>query len=223
MKCKKFLVAATMRRRLLDQRLNNAEFCGRVLDIGGKKTGKRGTFVPPSSCRETWEYLNVDDATNPDYCTSAECIPVEDKTFDTVVMTEVLEHLENPGQVLREAVRVVKNGGKVIATIPFLYAVHADPADYQRWTPEKIRMEFAKAGLEVMCVEPMGGVFSVIYDLLYITLGRATENAGTLKNRLLRKLILSWFAGIFLKLDEVYSYTSTCMTTGYYIEAQRRQ
>ena len=64
---------------------------GRVLDVGGKKIDRRGTFIPPFDQVNSWEYLNSDEKTKPDYCCSAENIPLEDASVDTVIMTEVLE------------------------------------------------------------------------------------------------------------------------------------
>jgi len=108
----------TFRRHYLDKFLSGTRFYGRVLDIGGKKENKRGQFRPPLDKVENWEYLNIDETTNPDYFCSAESIPVKDETFDMVLMTEVLEHLEHPELVLAEAHRVLKKKGVLVATMP---------------------------------------------------------------------------------------------------------
>jgi 2-polyprenyl-3-methyl-5-hydroxy-6-metoxy-1,4-benzoquinol methylase len=44
--------------------------------------------------------------------------PYEDGSFDTVVCVEVIEHVESPWHVLREARRVLKKGGRLILTTP---------------------------------------------------------------------------------------------------------
>jgi len=46
--------------------------------------------------------LNIDKSINPDYLCSADDIPVEDESFDIVLLAEVLEHIENPIEVLKE-------------------------------------------------------------------------------------------------------------------------
>jgi SAM-dependent methyltransferase len=165
----------TFRRHYLDKSLSSTTFKGKVLDIGGKKDNKRGSFRPPLNKVDSWEYLNTDDSTNPDYCCSAEDIPIDNEKFDIVLMAEVLEHLENPSKVLQEAYRITKFSGKIIATMPFLYPIHADPYDYQRWTPERIKLEFEKVGFTIEKIVPMGSVFAVIYDLLYVSLGMASK------------------------------------------------
>src|SRR4051794_11399533 len=127
----------TCRRTLLDDALasNVHLFRGRVLDVGGKKVRKRGVFRPDTAPATSWEYLNIDPDTEPDFLAPADAIPVADDQFDSVVFTEVLQHLENPESVLAEIERVLKPGGRVVATIPYLYPVHHDPDDFQRWPP----------------------------------------------------------------------------------------
>jgi hypothetical protein len=76
----------TFRRHYLDEFLYKTKFCGRVLDVGGKKDNKRGLFRPPLDDVESWEYLNIDEATNPDYSCSADDIPVDNENFDIVML-----------------------------------------------------------------------------------------------------------------------------------------
>ncbi len=47
-----------------------------------------------------------------------ESLPYEDNTFDYVVSTEVLEHLQNPFRAIREFARITKPGGTVVVTTP---------------------------------------------------------------------------------------------------------
>ena len=144
----------SFRRHYLDQFLKQTSFHGKVLDIGGKKEGRRGNFRPPLKDVESWEYLNSNPSTNPDYNCDAEKIPVVSNSYDMVVMTEVLEHLAQPSLVLKECARILRNNGALVVTIPFLYPIHSDPQDFQRWTPEKIRLEFELAGFILEKLNP---------------------------------------------------------------------
>ncbi len=54
------------------------------------------------------------------WCDLNRDIPYEDNSFDTVYMAEVIEHLVDPDQVLREANRVLKRKGTLIVTTPNL-------------------------------------------------------------------------------------------------------
>ncbi len=215
------MLVMTFRRHYLDKVLAETDFRGRVLDIGGKKINKRGRFRPPVDKVETWEYLNIDESTEPDYLCSAEHIPVDDNSFDILLLTEILEHLENPEVVLKECFRVLKKGGKLIATMPFLYPVHADPYDFQRWTDARFRNTLEKIGFTGIKVTPMGGIFAVIYDLLYASMTSASKNRRSIKNRVLKRVFMPSVARIFLRLDQKYIYKSKAITTGYYVEASK--
>ena len=201
----------TFRRYYLDKVLSDINFYGKVLDVGGKKENKRGTFRPPLDKIESWEYVNIDESTNPDYLCSADNIPVDDNTFDIVMLAEVIEHLENPIAVLNECYRVLKKDGKIVVTIPFLNALHADPYDFQRWTDIKIENVFNKSGFKLINIKPMGGKAAVIYDLLNFS-----QTPTSFNTRILRK-ILKVSSPIFKILDKPNRF----VTTGYFIEAKK--
>ena len=55
----------------------------------------------------------------------ATCLPFNDATFDCIVTSEVLEHIDDDTSALREIVRVLRPGGRLAATVP-------------SWFPEKI-------------------------------------------------------------------------------------
>jgi 2-polyprenyl-6-hydroxyphenyl methylase / 3-demethylubiquinone-9 3-methyltransferase len=66
---------------------------------------------------------------------SAYALPLETGAFDAVVMSEVLEHLENPVEALSEAARVLQPGGALLATVPNAnYPFFWDPIN---WTLER--------------------------------------------------------------------------------------
>jgi len=111
---------------------------GRVLDVGGKSVLTRGNFVPPKEACTKWEYVNIDKNTNPDYLCEASNIPLNDLSIDCLLLCEVLEHVSNPELTIKEAFRLLNKGGTCIISMPFLYPIHADPNDYQRWTNVKI-------------------------------------------------------------------------------------
>lgn len=212
----------TFRRHYIDTLLTETDFHGKVLDIGGKKENKRGVFRPPLEKVDSWEYLNIDKSTSPDYLCSAENIPVDDGFFDMVLMAEVLEHLEDPQSVLNEVSRALKTGGQLVITMPFLFPIHNDPTDLQRWTPEKIKLEFKKVGLIVTQLKAMGGLFAVFHDLIHVSLGTASKNSKAFKNRFARKFIMPTLAKICGWFDKHYMYKSKIITTGFYIIATKQ-
>ena len=212
----------TFRRTLLDDTLdrNRGLLTGRVLDVGGKKVQKRGRFRPAGAPATSWQYLNIDPVSEPDFLGPADDIPVMDGHFDTVLMSEILEHLAEPEAVLREVHRVLRPGGTVVATIPFLFPVHGDPGDYQRWTPEKLRTAFAEAGLPPESVSPMGSAAAVVFDLCWITWSAYMQRLPVPLHRfgaapfLLMKPLFALVDGRLTRVRER-------ITTGYLVVAQK--
>jgi SAM-dependent methyltransferase len=93
-------------------------------------------------------------------------LPFGDAEFETVLLTDVLEHIAEPARLLGEIARVMKPGGKLVASVPFLYPLHEEPYDYYRYTSHKLKQFCTSKGLEPIIVEPYGGALEVILDII---------------------------------------------------------
>ncbi len=134
-----------------------------IIDLGGKKEGKRGSFNIEKYNLNV-EYANITAKDNPDYLCNIEAVPVEDNKYDVAILSEVVEHLENPEKVLEEAYRILKPGGKLLICTPFMYNVHADPYDYARYTATWYENRLSKVGFELEKIEKQGLFFSVMLN-----------------------------------------------------------
>jgi len=54
--------------------------------------------------------------------------------FDYVILSEVLEHFHNPATAIRNCRRLLKKGGILLITTPFVFPIHERPVDYYRYT-----------------------------------------------------------------------------------------
>jgi len=68
-----------------------------------------------------------------------------DQSCDTVVLDNILEHVEHPEKAVAESARVLRPGGRLIAMVPFLVPVHAAPDDFNRWTPKGFEVLLRRA------------------------------------------------------------------------------
>ncbi|HXF85989.1 MAG TPA: class I SAM-dependent methyltransferase [Anaerolineales bacterium] len=134
----------TYRRLWLDSCLNAfaSEMRGVVVDLGGKRENKRGSFQPPEHQAQAWWYVNLDLTTHPHIFADVLFVPLKSQSVDCVICTEVLEHLSDPQACVNEIHRLLRDGGLVLASTPFLYPVHADPYDFQRFTEDGLQNLF---------------------------------------------------------------------------------
>ena len=81
-------------------------------------------------------YRGFDGAWNPraDLVGEADAVPVSDAAYDIVLCTQVLEHLPDPGATIRELRRIVRPGGRILASTHGTYVYHPNPVDLWRWT-----------------------------------------------------------------------------------------
>ncbi|GAB2174751.1 class I SAM-dependent methyltransferase [Dongia sp. agr-C8] len=86
-------------------------------------------------------------------------------SFDTVISTDVLEHLHSPETFFSEVARVCAPGGKLILGVPFLYWIHEAPHDYLRHTEFSLRRYCTLNSLEVVELFSTGGGPEVMADL----------------------------------------------------------
>ncbi|MGE0043489.1 MAG: class I SAM-dependent methyltransferase [Vicinamibacterales bacterium] len=100
-------------------------------------------------------------------------IPLASASVDSVLCTEVLEHVPDPDAVMREIARVLKPGGVVVCTAPFFYPVH-DEYDFFRYSPMSVPTLMRRHGLEVVRSEPLSGTaitLAILFNLYWFEIG----------------------------------------------------
>jgi len=109
---------------------------GAVLDFGCGRKPYRSIFTNVS------EYIGVDfeneghphENEDIDVFYDGKSLPFESEQFDVVFSSEVFEHVENLDEMIKELHRVLKPGGKLLVTVPFVYMEHEMPYDFRRFS-----------------------------------------------------------------------------------------
>jgi SAM-dependent methyltransferase len=85
---------------------------------------------------------------------------IADQMYDTGICIEVLEHVPNPFQALKEMRRILKLGGYLVLTVPHLSRLHDEPHDYYRYTKYGLEYMLSNEGFEIIELVKRGGIFS---------------------------------------------------------------
>jgi SAM-dependent methyltransferase len=104
--------------------------------------------------------LDIELYGNVDVVADAQEMPFADSSFDCVVLEYVVEHVSDSSRIVNEIYRVLRPGGYIYATAPFLQAYHGNPDDYYRFTQSGFREFWRK----FRCIEckPFGGPTSAL-------------------------------------------------------------
>jgi SAM-dependent methyltransferase len=136
---------------------------GLLIDIGCGAKPYRATFAMYVDGHVGVDHPDSPHAlTSVDVLATADSIPLADSGFDTALMSELLEHLENPAAALLEARRLLKPGGYLIVTTPFIWVLHEAPRDFFRYSPYGLRYLLEQAGFEVVQVVAVGAQWSTL-------------------------------------------------------------
>jgi SAM-dependent methyltransferase len=71
-------------------------------------------------------------------------LPFKENSLDGIIIRGVLEHVPDPHTAVNEMERVLKPGGKVYSSIPFMQGYHPSPGDFQRYTIDGIQRLFSR-------------------------------------------------------------------------------
>ena len=138
------LLPATIARGSRELNLKPGE---RVLDFGCADAHYRGVFPPGVT------YVGADLPGNEladIEVTEAGTLRVEADSFDGVLSTQVLEHVEDPSTYLSECFRVLRPGGRMLLSTHGIMVLHPDPIDWWRWTSDGLRHQIEASGFEVV-------------------------------------------------------------------------
>jgi SAM-dependent methyltransferase len=133
----------------------------RVLDAGAGEAPYRSLFGHTNY--HSADFTKVDKIyEKPSYVCDLAAIPVVDEWYDYILFTQVIEHLPEPLQVLKELRRLLKSGGKIFITGPLFYEEHEQPYDFYRYTQYGLRYLLEQAGLVVEQMDWLEGYYGTI-------------------------------------------------------------
>jgi SAM-dependent methyltransferase len=135
------------------------ELRGRLIDVGCGTKPYRPYFshaTAYTSCDVIATRCQVD------LICPADRIPVEAQTFDSVLCTEVLEHVLDPLSVMREFHRILTRDGRVLLTVPMFWPAHEQPWDFRRFPGHGLLHLAYASSFRVDYLAPRGGKVAMV-------------------------------------------------------------
>lgn len=117
------------------------------------------------------EFINVDIYPFPevDIVSDATKLPFKDGSIDAAVSESLFEHVPDAHEIAREMVRVVRPGGYIYVSAPFIHPYHTSPDDFNRWTLSGLKHMFRD--LEIVEAGVRSGPWSALLLFLAYWLG----------------------------------------------------
>ena len=138
---------------------------GVVIDLGGGKNPSYERFwhIRP----EKFIRVDIDKKTEPDVVADLnKLLPFPDNYADAIFLFNVIYILESPQKTLWEINRILKSGGKLFITSPFVFNEAKEPSDYWRFTSEGLEKLFKESGFNNYFITPVGERFSAAAYLI---------------------------------------------------------
>lgn len=132
----------------------------------------------------------------------AESLPFADCVFDFILASEVLEHVDNAENACAEMFRVLRPGGEILVTVPFIYPVHEAPYDHRRFTQFGLIGILERKGFQSLDVMAKGGLGVLGAHWAMMT---TIAGADSLAKKFGRRLLLNevtWFRRFLIRAQE---------------------
>lgn len=195
---------------------NMSQLNGRLLDVGCGKMPYRKHILENSKV-QIYHGIDIDDAleydnkVNPDFYWDGKKFPFEDSSYDSIIATEVLEHVPNTNLFLSEVYRVLKKDGVFFFTTPFFWNLHEVPHDEYRFTPFSLRRHLNENKFQEIEIMASGSWHASMAQMLGLWVKRS--NISILKRRVLIPIIKLTMEFLLKKDDSISDFSSPLMLT----------
>lgn len=154
--------------KFFEEKLREVAEADRVLDVGGgERFGKDLSRYRALFAASDYKTLDVEPRYHPDILANIYKIPLPSESVGAILCKSVLEHLEEPAQAVSEMRRILKPGGKILVSVPFIYPYHARKGiykDFYRFSEDALRYLFRD--FRNVEIQKVGGYFRALMFFL---------------------------------------------------------
>jgi SAM-dependent methyltransferase len=192
---------------------------GRLIDVGCGIKPYQSLFDPYVDSYFGVDYpqtmkANYDAQTKADIFTDCSKTGLRDCSFNTLLSTQVIEHIYDTRKFIMECNRILTPGGIGIFTIPFVWQCHSEPYDFYRFTRYSIQRLFSESGFEILKIENLEGAYATLIQTKIVSLLGREHSSLFIKIicRLRNFLLVPYLNFKALHLDKVFYSDKLCLT-----------
>ena len=137
------------------EKFQKENILGDCIEFGANEDLKRN-FVKPFSEDYKITYSNLNSINKDIIKIDLEKELNHQKTYDYIVIFNVLEHLSDYRKALGNLNKLLKKNGKIIGSTPFLFRVHGAPNDYIRFTNQYLEKIFIESDFQEIQIDELG-------------------------------------------------------------------
>ena len=208
-----FLIRTAIRDFLNNESVN---LQGRFLDFGCGEMPYRKMLCENSQITQyiglDLEVATVNRKNKPDLTWDGKKIPLGDNSIDCAMATEVFEHCADTELVMKEIFRVLKPGGFLIFTVPFLWPLHEVPYDEYRFTPFSLNRHLKLSGFADVNINALGGWNASMAQMLGLWLRRAPMPDR--RRKIMKFMLMPFYRYLIRRNFPVNNFTESTMITG---------
>ena len=135
-------------------------------------------------------------------CNFEKKIPIANSSIDAILFSNVLEHIYDPKNCLKEINRVLKKNGKCLIIVPFAIKHHQEPFDFNRYTRHYLKRISNETGFKITKFKEIGSISNIL-GTIYRIQNKEHQKPKTIKDKLIQLLRkLTYF---IYKIDRYFS------------------
>jgi SAM-dependent methyltransferase len=108
----------------------------------------------------------------------SDALPFADGSFDTILATEIFDHVTDAERAADDAYRVLRPGGHLVVTVPYMYPTHEAPYDFRRFTHFGLQSLLERHGFEVISVDAKGGPVLMLAHFALLAIAQFVDLVG---------------------------------------------
>lgn len=162
---------------------------GNLIDIGCGNMPYRSLIEPKVKKYIGLDHPSISKLYKPKnrpeiYADITKKLPIKNNSFDIALMLQVMEYLQNPEKAIINIKNILKPGGFLIISSPFLYPLHDIPFDRTRLTETYLKNMIEESGLKIIKIEAQGNFIAFWLQSLEVFLFKRIFNIFKQKKNL---------------------------------------